>query len=94
MIEDNHVGFTRDELSYMFNNVCTMQLAVVFYHSPCCIIIITILINWYNNQDMCVRWGDSYSAKFKVTNGVIQGGILSPYLFNVYLSFGMNYQPH
>ena len=23
MIEDNHVGFTRDELSYMLNNVCT-----------------------------------------------------------------------
>ena len=23
MIEDNHVGFIRDELSYMLNNVCT-----------------------------------------------------------------------
>ena len=23
MIEDNHVGFTGDELSYMLNNVCT-----------------------------------------------------------------------
>ena len=23
MVEDNHVGFTRDELSYMLNNVCT-----------------------------------------------------------------------
>ena len=41
MIEDNHVGFTRDELSYMLNNVydmtVNMQLAVVFYHSPCII---------------------------------------------------------
>ena len=27
----------------------------------------------------------AYSAKFKVTNGVRQGGILSPYLFNVYV---------
>ena len=34
---------------------------------------------------MCIRWGDPYSAKFKVTNGVRQGGILSPYLFNVYV---------
>ena len=25
------------------------------------------------------------STKFKVTNGVRQGGILSPYLFNVYV---------
>ena len=42
-----------------------------------------ILIYWYKNQDMCIRWGDAYSAKFKVTNGVRQGGISSPYLFNV-----------
>ena len=47
--------------------------------------IMRILIYWYNNQDMCIRWGDAYSAKFKVTNGVRQGGILSPYLFNVYV---------
>ena len=47
--------------------------------------ILRILIYWYKKQDMCVRWGDAYSAKFKVTNGVRQGGILSPYLFNVYV---------
>ena len=45
MIEDNHVGFTRDELSYMLNNVydmtVNMKFAVVFYHSPCCIIFRT-----------------------------------------------------
>ena len=33
---------------------------------------------------MCIRWDDVYSVKFNVTNGVRQGGILSPYLFNVY----------
>ena len=48
-------------------------------------IISRILIYWYKNQDMCIRWGDAYSAKFKVTNGVRQGGILSPYIFNVYV---------
>ena len=47
--------------------------------------ILRILIYWYKIQDMCIRWGDAYSAKFKVTNGVRQGGILSPYLFNVYV---------
>ena len=36
--------------------------------------ILRILIDWYKNQDMCIRWGDAYSAKFKVTNGVRQGG--------------------
>ena len=34
---------------------------------------------------MCIKWGDAYSVKFKVTNGVRQGGILSPYLFNVHV---------
>ena len=34
---------------------------------------------------MCVRWGNLMSKGFKVTNGVRQGGILSPYLFNLYL---------
>ena len=35
---------------------------------------------------MCVRWGRVYSSSFIVTNGVRQGGILSPYLFNVYVN--------
>ena len=34
---------------------------------------------------MCLRWGDAYSAKFKVTNSVRQGWILSPCLFSVYV---------
>ena len=38
--------------------------------------ILRILVYWYKNQDMCIRWGDAYSAKFKVTNGVRQGGII------------------
>ena len=47
--------------------------------------ILRILIYWYNNQSMCVRWGSSTSEYFKVTNGVRQGSILSPYFFNVYV---------
>ena len=34
---------------------------------------------------MCVRWGSSISSSFRVSNGVRQGGILSPHLFNVYV---------
>ena len=47
--------------------------------------IVRFLAFWYSNQSMCVRWGPVLSDKFNVTNGVRQGGILSPYLFNVYL---------
>ena len=47
--------------------------------------IVRILLYWYVNQTMYVRWGDILSAPFNVSNGVRQGGILSPYLFNVYM---------
>ena len=47
--------------------------------------IIRIFIFWYSQQSMCIRWGNTLSASFKVTNGVKQGGILSPTLFNVYM---------
>ncbi len=50
---------------------------------PC--YILRILMYWYANQTFCVRWGDSISNNFKVTNGVRQGSILSPYLFNLYM---------
>ena len=47
--------------------------------------IIRILVYWYSNQRMCVRWGNGLSNFFTVSNGVRQGGILSPYLFNLYM---------
>ena len=47
--------------------------------------IVRIMMYWYANQTMCVRWSGMVSQGFHVTNGVRQCGILSPYLFNVYL---------
>ena len=34
---------------------------------------------------MCVQWNSCISASFLVSNGVRQGGILSPILFNIYV---------
>ena len=48
--------------------------------------IVRILCYWYAHQTMRVRWGSSISSSFRVSNGVRQGGILSPYLFNVYVN--------
>ena len=50
---------------------------------PC--YIIRLLSYWYAKQMMCVRWGGVNSTFFCLTNGVRQGGILSPYLFNIYV---------
>ena len=35
---------------------------------------------------MYVKWGSTMSSKFQVTNGVRQGGVLSPLLFDVYVN--------
>ena len=48
--------------------------------------LIRILVYWYSHQAMRVRWGSVTSDPFHVTNGVRQGGILSPFLFNMYMN--------
>ena len=47
--------------------------------------VVRILIFWYTSQTMYVRWNNVISSGFGVSNGVCQGGILSPYLFCVYI---------
>ena len=47
------------------------------------VFIVKILVSWYCHQEMFIRWGNPCSDKFYVTNGVKQGGILSPVLLNV-----------
>ena len=47
--------------------------------------LIRILQFWYSHQTMQAKWGKSTSTPFLVTNGVRQGGILSPVLFNLYM---------
>ena len=49
------------------------------------IVIIRLLYFWFTHQVFMVRWGSSISSCFTVTNGVRQGGILSPLFFNLYL---------
>ena len=47
--------------------------------------LLRILVFWYENQSMCVRWGKVLSKPFKVSNGVRQGSVLSPRFFSVYM---------
>ena len=47
--------------------------------------IVRILMFWYANQKMQVKWGNVTSSPFSVSNGVRQGGTLCPILFNVYM---------
>ena len=48
--------------------------------------ILTFFLNWYTTQSMSIQWShNSLSRSFTVSNGVCQGGVLSPFLFAIYL---------
>ena len=50
---------------------------------PAC--LVRLLAYWYSTQCMKVRWGNVSSSPFTISNGVRQGGVLSPYLFSLYM---------
>lgn len=47
--------------------------------------IVKFIAFWYTKQTVMIRWGDAHSEPFTVKNGIKQGGLLSPYLFNIYV---------
>ena len=48
-------------------------------------IVVRMLMFWYSKQEVCIIWGTKMSSYFNISNGVRQGGILSPSLFAIYM---------
>ena len=46
---------------------------------------VRLLKHWYKEQTMQIKWGKHFSEPFHMSNGVRQGGVLSPYWSAVYL---------
>ena len=49
------------------------------------IVLIRNMLYWYRAQTFCIKWDSTTSDFFNVSNGVRHGGILSPYLFIIYI---------
>ena len=73
------------DLYKAFDRVSYYQLFCKLLRRGTPIYIVKLLAKWYSSQSMQVKWDDCFSQPFTVGNGVRQGSVLSPYLFNVYL---------
>ena len=50
-----------------------------------CPLLLRMIMVMYENGNAKVKWNNNYSEIFKIRNGVKQGGVLSPFLFSIYL---------
>ena len=73
---DASKAFDRVDHSLLFKKLLQRKLSPV---------VVRILLTWYMNQRAGVLWNGSFSHRFSISNGVRQGGVLSPILFTVYI---------
>ena len=70
-------AFNKVEFKVLFNELRDRFL---------CLKITKLQCYMYANQEECsVRWGSEHSDFFNVSNGVKQGGAISPILFSCYI---------
>ena len=74
--------------TYALNSACFINHWTLFrtllnrsIHIP----IVRMPMYWYTKQELCIRSGAKMSPYKTISNGVRQGGILSPSLFAVYM---------
>ena len=73
------------DASKAFDSVKFDKMFDLLLQKGICPLVARFLVYIYLNQSCCVKWGSSNSFTFNIKNGVKQGGILSPYLFNLYI---------
>ena len=73
---DSSKAFDRVNHFYLFDKLLIRQMPKL---------LVRLLYVWYRSQNFYVKWEKFLSEPFKVGNGVRQGGVLSPKLFNVFI---------
>ena len=75
------------DIKSAFDKVCYWKVFMRLIERKVPKYIIQFLVFNYVNQSMRVSWGNCMSDSFYMCNGIKQGSILSPYLFNVFLEY-------
>ena len=73
------------DASKAFDRVSYVTLFNMLLRRGLCPLVCRLLAIEYTCQSSRVKWGNTLSAEFPITNGVKQGGVLSPVLFTVYM---------
>jgi exonuclease III len=82
------------DASKAFDKVNYVKLFKLLVKRGMCSLTIRHILTMYINQKLCVNWSESNSDYFPISNGVKQGGILSPVLFTVYMDELLNRLKH
>ena len=72
------------DVSKAFDRLYHIKLFRLLSERAVCPLILRLLFNIYRKQRIQVRWGDSLSDMFSLSNGVKQGAVLSPVRFTAY----------
>ncbi len=73
------------DASKAFDCVNYCKLFRILLEKKLCSLYCRLLLNMYINKKLTVRWESTHSPYFDVTNGIEQGGVISPILFCIYM---------
>ena len=74
------------DASKAFDRVHFIKLFRILLSRGLCPVIRRLIATLYTCQTSRVKWGSSFSETFSISNGVKQGGVLSPILLGVYIN--------
>ena len=73
------------DASKAFDRIEYVRLFTLLRLRNMCPLVLRLIMNMYISQRMQVRFGTAMSSHFSISNGVKQGGVLSPILFTIYI---------
>ena len=81
----NNVHVMLLDASKAYDRVNYIKLFEKLLRKGMCPLTVRLLLSMYTNQKLQVKWNNHLTQKFNVTNGVRQGGVISPLLFSIYV---------